>query len=507
MIDENNILKKILLNMRYDSSMTLNEQQVYNQMSPEVTITAKKKSNQITKTPRSIEGNSNLNDRKIVDCKNGKEYVSPNFSSVRVFKSQSVEEYINQQKTLLSTNKTNELSACRYYVTIIKNQISKKIGIYSKPNQDQITQDQINTPFEDLVYNCINSSYLVSQNKPEGCTVSFSYFSKALESQGSKNPFYNVSLASTDWFLTEYKKYQTDNNYTPQGPYLIRSNISYSYTDQGNIKKFNIEDVKLNSTESKNLELETSASGGFDLKLELPLTNDEKMLIDQSPISQNNEFIGGEYICKKPRVSYVNLRTTNEVNDDTGYFDPTDNFISWSNDEIVGKYIKQKRQKPVSPYDNGQLRDDNELKKFFSDILNSDIEFKNLINHLNTKGFLDWLAPGFKGKTIKDVLLTGNKKQKEYILAMGLNNSTNFYPENLYKKIPKKYKNMLWYNVEFLKPLSDIHEGGINYKQGWVREDNVEFCKKPNDAKAETNYENEFLKRVPIKPLADPVKR
>jgi hypothetical protein len=503
MSNENDILKRILLNMRYDSSMTLTEQPVSTK--PEVTVTAKKQSNLQPKKLGSIEGNPSLDGRKIVDCKTGKEYISPNFSSVESFKNQSTNEYIEEQKKLLSTNKTNELSACRYYVTIIKDQISKKTGIYAKPSNDKIIQDQINTPFEDLVYNCINNSYLVSQNKPGGCTVRFSYFSKNLENQGNVNPFYNVSLVSTSWFLTEYKKYQTDNNYTPQAPYLIRSDISYSYTDQGKIKKFNIEDIKIDSTGDKDLELETSAIGGFDLRLELPLTSDEKMLIDQSPISQNNEFIGGEYICKKPGVNYVNLRTTNEVNDDTGYFDPTDNFISWSNDEIVGKYLSQKNQNPVSPFENGQLRDDKESKKFYNNIINSKSEFNNLINHLKNIGFLDKPVPGFKGKTMRDVLLSGNQKQKEYILAMGINNADNFYPENLYKKVPKKYKSMLWYKVEFLKPLSDIHEGGINYKEGWVREDNVEFCKKPTDVKSQTNYENEFLKRVPIKPLANPI--
>ena len=63
---------------------------------------------------------------------------------------------------------------------------------------------------------------------------------------------------------------------------------------------------------------------------------------------------------------------------------------------------------------------------------------------------------------------------------------------------------MLWYQVEFLNLQSDIHEGGIQYKYGWVREDNVGFCKKPSDSESQTNYTTEFLKRVPIKALADP---
>ena len=73
MSNENDILKRILLNMRYDSSMTLTEQPVSTK--PEVTVTAKKQSDIQPKKPRSIEGNPSLDGRKIVDCKTGKEYI------------------------------------------------------------------------------------------------------------------------------------------------------------------------------------------------------------------------------------------------------------------------------------------------------------------------------------------------------------------------------------------------------------------------------------------------
>jgi hypothetical protein len=500
MNNSDEILKRILLNMKYDSRKTLSEQPVSAQ--PEVTITAKKQSNQSPKITSS-EGNQNLTDRTIIDCKTGKQYVSPNFASVVPYKNKSTSEYIQQQQDLLAQNKANELTACNYYVQIIKDQISKKTGIYAKLSNDKIIQDQINSSFEELVYNCMNNSYLVVQNKPKGCTMSFSVFSKALENTGNQNPFYEIYLSYTSWFLTEYKKYQADNNYTPQAPYLIRSDMSYSYTDQGKVKKIDIEDLNLD-TESKKLSMDSTAIGGFDLASHLPLTNDEKMLISQSPVSQNNEFIGGEYICLKQGVNYVNLRTTNEVNDDTGLLDPTDNFINWSSDEVVGKYISQKRQRPVSAFYNGQIRDDNTLLKFFKNIIGSKTELNKLISHLDTKGVSNEPAPGFKGKTIKDVLLTGNQKQKNYILGMGINNAIDFYTDELYKKLPKKYKNMLWYQVEFLNLQQDMHEGGLGYKYGWVREDNVQFCKKPSEMESQTNYTVEFLKRVPIKPLADP---
>lgn len=494
------ILKRILLSMKYDSSKTLSEQPV--STIPPITVTGEKKSD---KTPKkkSSEGNQNLVGRTIIDCKTGKQYVSPNFSNVVPYKNKSTSEYIQQQQDLLKQNKANELTACNYYVQIIKDQITKKTGIYTKPSEDKIIQDQIKTPFEDLVYYCINNSYLVAQNKPKGCTMSFSVFSKALENTGNQNPFYEIYLTYTSWFLTEYKKYQADNNYTPQAPYLIRSDMSYSYTDQGKVKKIDIDDLNLD-TESKKLSMDSTAIGGFDLASHLPLTNDEKFLISQSPVSQNNEFIGGEYICLKQGLNYVNLRTTNEVNDDTGIFDPTDNFINWSSDEVVGKYLSQKRQQPVSPFYNGQIRDDSTLLKFFKNITGSKTELNKLINHLDSKGVSNEPVPGFGGKTIKDVLLTGNQAQKNYILGMGINNGINFYPKDLYKKLPKKYKNMLWYKVEFLNLQYDIHEGGIGYKYGWVREDNVQFCKKPSEIDSQTNYTVEYLKRVPIKPLVDP---
>jgi hypothetical protein len=76
-------------------------------------------------------------------------------------------------------------------------------------------------------------------------------------------------------------------------------------------------------------------------------------------------------------------------------------------------------------------------------------------------------------------------------------------PKKIYDRLPGKFKTYLWYKVEFLKPVYDAHEGDT-YKNGWVREDNVKFCEKTTNDNSETNYTNELLKRVPIKPLKDP---
>lgn len=483
------LLKRILLNMRYDSSKTLNEQSI----GDEVTVTAKK-TNYFDISPKlkTTEGNTELDNRKVIDCKTGEQYISNNFTIEITFKPLSTSEWVEMQNGLLKENKVNSLTACKYYSTILVDHQKRGVGDYLNKSQTNITD------YDKKVEECITASFAAYNAKPDGCSNIIKYFSKSLENQGNKDPFIKIQYMMDSWFLTEYKKWGQDKDYTPKSPSLMSQTAKYYTIRNGKRDSVvNIEDFKLDSSEDNLTQGLSNASSEFDLSTELPLTNDEKMEMFNTPIDRNGEFKGGNYICKKPNVQFVNLRTGPGVNEDTGIFDPTDNYINWGGDEIVGKFITQKRQTPAS------VNVEEKLKKFIGSLTKSDI--KNILKHLENKGWAnEKLYPTAK-TTIKQDLLSNNSGIINFALSTIIKSPKNkeLLPPEIYKKLPGTQKQYLWYKVEFLKPIYDAHEGDT-YKEGWVREDNVKFCEKTTDPNSETNYNNELLKRVPIKPLKDP---
>jgi hypothetical protein len=510
------LLKRVLLNMKYDSRKTLSEQI----MGDEVTVSAKSSSNS-KQTIRSFEGNPELKNRKIIDCKTGQQYISSNFTIESSFTPTSATEWFNSQNKLVEENKVNSLSACKYYVTILVDQQKRGVGDYSNitppdPFKNNLSPDEFETQnnqftnklktinYDDKVNECITSSFAAYNSKPVGCTTIFRYFSKYLEDQGNKDPFISVNYMKDSWFLTEYKKWEQNKDYTPKAPFLMDETAKYWSVYNGKRENvINIGDFNLDTSKDNLTQVSSNASDEFDITNELPLTNDEKMQMMDTPIDSSGEFKGGKYICKKPNVQFVNLRTGPGVNEDSGYFDPTDNFINWGGDEIVGKYITKQNQTPAKQQSSGTLGGtykDESLVKFYKNLTNNDI--KNIISHLEKKGMANKIF--WKDTTIKDALSKKNTREGVLSMLVGSPNNKELLPEDVYKKLPGKFKSYTWYKVEFLKPVYDSHEGD-SYKEGWVRSDNVKFCEKTTNANSETNYNNELLKRVPIKPLKDPM--
>ena len=75
----------------------------------------------------------------------------------------------------------------------------------------------------------------------------------------------------------------------------------------------------------------------------LPLTKEElRQRNEENPYNEDGtlKLGSGEYICMRPDASQVNYRSTAEVNEDKGMFDPYDNWIAWGSSAIVGKLIK-----------------------------------------------------------------------------------------------------------------------------------------------------------------------
>jgi len=289
----------------------------------------------------------------------------------------------------------------------------------------------------------------------------------------------------------------------------------YSKIGDKLVKK-NFGDFKLD-TEKSEIGVDQIGSYGKVLTLtpELPLTKDELSVISTNPISTSGEYIGdGKYVCKKSNVQYINIRSTAGVNEDTGIFDPTDNYINWVSEDIVGEYVSEKRQSPAVSQSSGLLGGtykDKDLTKFINSLSKKDIN--DIISHLENKGIANqklYTKPDGTDETVKD----GLKNNKDYTITLLVTTKTNQenLPKNIYNRLPGKFKTYLWYKVKFITPIE--YRGGENIdnksneiKIGWVRSDNVEMCKKPSDEGSQTNYRNELLKRMPMKPLKDGIFR
>jgi len=451
------ILKKILLNMKYDPKKSLKEQTSVS--------TSVKKSN---------PGNYDLTTRKLISCIDGTDYVSPNITILEKFEPLNSQEWTDWQTKLVSENKRNQLTACKYQATI------------------KIQQKRTQLSYDDEVIDCINFSYQAYNNKPNFCATHFSLYVKSLDdgSDDVKKFFKEVYLTVDDWFLGEYRKYQQNNNYLTKEPYEIINNKSYKIWDGKYYKPITLSSV---IEDEKDLDIKSQQFyNKVDVETFLPLTNAEKGQFNDIPFTKDDEFKNsGKYICKKSDTSMVNLRTSNEVNTDTGIFDPTDNYINWTGDEIIGEYIGEKwghiQYATGSAF--GGTTPNAKLDKWMKSLNNNDvIEIYKSV-----------------GGSVPEGKIQSAKSNLPGLLNSVIDNKPAI------ELIPEKYRNDIikfgvshkWYHVKFLKPYKDQTDNDT-YKDGWVRSDNTQFCLPASDKKSETNYRLEYLKRIPMKPFADP---
>ena len=224
------------------------------------------------------------------------------------------------------------------------------------------------------------------------------------------------------------------------------------------------------------------------------MTNAEKGQFNDISLTKNDKFKNsGKYICKNSDKPMVNLRTSNEVNTDTGFFDPSDNYINWSGDEIIGEYLGEKWS--YIEWGTGSLMGgttlNEKLEKWKKSLTDSDIQeiYKSL------------------GGNVPEGKMQSARSNLSSIL-----NGTNDDEIQGLSVIPKKYQDSIvkfnvshkWYHVKFSKPYKDQTDDNT-YDNGWVRSDNVDFCLPTTDKNAQTNYRLEYIKRLPIKPFKDPI--
>ena len=113
--------------------------------------------------------------------------------------------------------------------------------------------------------------------------------------------------------------------------------------------------------EEKNLNIYDPDTGqqGETFYQYLPLTKEElSAKRSENPYNEDGRLkLGaGKYICMKPGSSQVNYRTSAGVNEDSGIFDPYDNWIAWGSSEIIGKLLEEKEVARALP--GGQTRYD-----------------------------------------------------------------------------------------------------------------------------------------------------
>jgi len=448
--------------------------------------TIKEQSSISDNTKKSDPGNYSLDERKLISCVDGSEYVSPYITILSKFEPNTSQSWTDWNTNLLSENKPNALTACKYQSTI------------------KVQQKRTELSYDDEVVDCINLSYQSFNNKPMFCATHFSFYDKSLDdgSDNVKKMFREIFLTAEDWFLGEYRKYQENNNYKTREPYETSFIVkAYNVWNGKSYEPFTLSSINDNekdiNVERKQMSVDVDVDQHF-----LPLTNAEKGQFKDIPLTKNDEFKNsGKYICKNSDKSMVNLRTSAEVNTDTGFFDPADNYINWSGDEIIGKYISEVKQKPYYTIDThtlfGSELSEQDYRKWYQHILR--------INPSNLPEFTKTMVQrAGGGYSIKD-MFTKSTDYNEVTWDLVMSpNFKDLMPKEIYNKLPGSRFEQTWYKVEFLKPYKDQTDGQT-YNNGWVRSDNVNFCLPPTDKNSQTNYRLEYLKRLPMKPFKDPI--
>jgi hypothetical protein len=422
-------------------------------------------------------GNSNLDYHTMLSCSNGQTYVSPKIDYVQENVKIASSEWLAEQKRLEKENKVNYFTACDYQARIMKNQ--NRLG--------DKTQD-------DTFFDCLTLCYSILQSLPEKCANTFKF-------KKSENEILTVSLGIGNWWYQEYERYMNDNTYKTEDPWKTISKKSYSYWDGSTYQKFDFSNIS--KTEDQDLEQTIAAFGDkTEMEMFLPLTDVEKGVLGENPFSEEGEFKEkGTQICKKPTSEKVNLRSTAGVNEDTGFFDPTDNYITWVSSDHLGTLLEKKfmwRGQPINP-NTGYLND--RIQKFLNKykpayLPKSEGGKSPLTNPQDYKllNIFKSIAPNANFKTELDLI-------NFFITFTPLNFSK--YPKDFQEDILKSKLGEIWYKIKTSKSFKDLTDNE-EYDTVWVSSQTTEPCQTKNPEKAQTDYDVELLKRAPIKALKVP---
>ena len=373
MKNNEDILKKILLNMRYDSSKTLNENnkvigkrkivlseddEYLGQDNPNITTTTTKPVNNTDKPPR----NSNANIfTKIKSCVDGQTFLSPSsyITPGDKFEPLTPDKWYAIQQRERKNGKTNGLDACIYYTEILR---QKEIRDTLKdPN------DSESLWFQKQIANCITLSVSVTNYKPTGCDRRF-YITPEIgkelinvQGKTTQQPML-VYLGTENWWSNfngypAYSKF-TEGDKTGEFPLIKPPWESLSIRSYGvkyESKLYNIEIDKLKSItdtellkDQDQLENEKYGAKTLDINKTLPYKDSEVEAMSQNNVINKDGTVRGvNYAintpwCLRDGVTFVNMRKSPGVNVDTGLFDIASlglewaNFVAWKSNKVVG---------------------------------------------------------------------------------------------------------------------------------------------------------------------------
>jgi len=522
------------------------EKSVINENEPEKATTV----TSVNVKPKNINyGNPQLT--TFVSCIDGLEYVSPNVVVTHEKVTKNKDEWFGYEKKLRELGKYNDISACEFQAklkTIQKKEGDQFLPVTARPKYDENTLiDEQNK----YITECLNMMYQLYNNLPEYCAFSYkvtSIIENPLRNftplnnplfKNDSNEFepikteYKIRYAYTNWFTTDYAKWQQNHSYITRDPYLVKQDASYyiSKGDEAKYQKVSVKDTLGNISLSGESEI---VGGNKFNKLDvLPLTNDEK-----SRMEKNNPFTytgdlklgDGTYICSKEDAPYVNLRTGPGINMDKGMQDPYDNSIAWVSDKIIGKFtgkrvilwlplFEKERVGETSTTSWKPIKELQSQKKFWKKL------------GINKESYREPFET--MGKPNLEKLINSSEVINEGIIMdiwntirsfwenIGSGKSTQLYgipqdktiSDDSIMKIAKETGVCSeWIEVELLNEVVDATEYTTEkYKKAWVSKQTTEACKTEKDALTgkneitNTSYGLESLKGYPIKGFKDPV--
>lgn len=515
-------LKKILLEMSKMKTKILDNIDENNNLfenvpgdnpplKPEIVVTAKRTpSNKIPTNKIPKDGNSELEDYRIISCIDGQTYIGGAGVNIREKKeNESATEWLGDEKKKYEQNKENWITACEYNADIKLLQGAASYGL-----DKEMTSDQKEIKRTDLLNECLSMCYNVSNNLPVGCAT---LFDLKYSEEGYYHP---VVLVLDSWLRIDYKNWydrhmKGDDSYKVREPYVVyQNNFRYKIYSEGKFKTVDLKDIT-NKSEFES-GMKTSEFGGGQSKYDLlPLTDAEKTNMTLSnPFYENNQLkLGeGQYICIGPNASSVNYRTSDGVNEDTGAFDPEDNWVSWSNSTVIGKLISTSlsrapeyvgQQGFIASFTSSQ--EESEQGRKFNEYLENNFTYlvHTLIEILNS-------VPN-GNKTVTEFYQRTEKSPGSVYATKALFQPF-FYFVDVYDRLPEKIKKSLtntgiihkWYKVKLLYPIDDKTDPGNVEDVVYVAADTTEYCKnEEKDKKTVSNssFDLETLKRAPMKSL------
>ncbi len=502
---------------------------------PEIVVKPKKN------TP--VGGNPSL--VKLISCKDGLEYVNPNISIGDIKITQSATEWFNVEKLKKEKNMFSWITAC---------QLQGQIKTIQKRNKEKPKDNELIDPkfrpktlaytdpkkFEENllseqnedIENCLNMCYQSYNNLPEGCAFAY----ENTEYSVGDETTLKVRYAWENWFLIDYKKWteknnQGDSSYVTREPYSLLQMTGNYYKKVGD-KYYNVE-VK-DTLGNVSLDYQQNVFGGqINQSINLPLTNSEKERMESNnPFTYEGKLKLGEgkYICARPQSGMVNLRTSPEVNEDKGWYDPTDNWVAWTSDAIVGKYIKTSVSS--APSIDSSKNNTDPFKKYVKKIESYPNKFKKVYD--DVKKYNSELKIPYdkivKDSKIENEVMVARETYQTYacngrgVSSDGTYNYTScdaflIAARKVYNNLSNESKNFIsnmvigWYQVELNNEVEDKSDPGNYVKKVWVSQTTTDFCKTEKDETSgkeviqNTNYGIESFKGSPLKGLKNPGQR